>query len=455
MDDFSHLAGDSFAGAGRGFASARLQLGRRTVTIAALAASPREARRAALFLVNSAGVGQNAASSIRDLFIMLQMKQFGRRAFLGMSAALTFGGSTVLNVFSSAARAADAQTTVDAKTVAALRQKGIEYLKVSQSADGSWTTPTVPGITGLCTTGLLRAGAPASDPNVAKGLKFLEGLIQADGGIYLPTSNHKNYETAIALMAFAAANKDGKYDALVKKAGDYLRGIQWDETEGQKPADFNYGGAGYGKSQRPDLSNTVFFLDALKAAGAKSDDPAFQKALKFVSRCQNLESEHNTTPFAAKVNDGGFYYTPAAGGNSQAGNDENGGLRSYASMTYAGLKSYIYAGLTKDDPRVKAATAWLRKHYSLAENPGMGLQGLYYYYHTVAKTLSSMDSDTFEDDKGTKHDWRKELVDVLAKAQKPNGSWINATDRWYEGDPNIVTAYVLMTLEHCDAKATK
>ena len=29
-------------------------------------------------------------------------------------------------------------------------------------------------------------------------------------------------------------------------------------------------------------------------------------------------------------------------------------------MTYSGLKSMIYAGLTKDDPRVKAAVQWIR-----------------------------------------------------------------------------------------------
>ena len=67
---------------------------------------------------------------------------------------------------------------------------------------------------------------------------------------------------------------------------------------------------GYGaKSKNPDLSNTAFLIDALKAAGNGPDDEAMKKALVFVSRCQNLESEYNTTPNAAKVNDGGFYYT--------------------------------------------------------------------------------------------------------------------------------------------------
>ena len=37
----------------------------------------------------------------------------------------------------------------------------------------------------------------------------------------------------------------------------------------------------------------------------------------------------------------------------------DGGLRSYASMTYAGLKSMIYAGLDRDDPRVKAALTYI------------------------------------------------------------------------------------------------
>ena len=46
-------------------------------------------------------------------------------------------------------------------------------------------------------------------------------------------------------------------------------------------------------------------------------------------------------------------------------------------MTYAGLKSFLYAGVGKDDPRVKAAIEWVRKHYTLDENPNMGANGLW------------------------------------------------------------------------------
>jgi squalene-hopene/tetraprenyl-beta-curcumene cyclase len=334
-------------------------------------------------------------------------------------------------------------------TARRLQAKGIRFLRLTQGRDGSWTSPNVPGIAALSVTALLESGVPADDEAVAKGLAFLLALQQKDGGIYHPKTLHRNYETSIALMAFVAANQDGKYDAAIAGAKKFLKGLQWDEDEEQKPEDPGFGGAGYGRHQRPDLSNTSFLIEALKKAGVKADDPAMKKALMFVSRCQNLETEHNNTQFASKVDDGGFYYTPAAGGTSQAGVLPNGGLRSYASMTYAGLKSMIYAGLKKDDPRVAAGVVWLRKHYSLEDNPGLGQQGLFYYYNTFAKTLAALGEVEFEDADGEKHNWRTDLVETLAAKQRPNGSWLNRADRWYEGDPNLVTAYALLALSHC------
>jgi squalene-hopene/tetraprenyl-beta-curcumene cyclase len=300
------------------------------------------------------------------------------------------------------------------------------------------------------TYALLRSGVSPDDPMVARALKHLESFIQKDGGIYDLKSGHQNYETSICMLALAAANKNGRYSKTLAAARDYVKGLQWDSSEGTPRSDVKFGGAGYGKNKdRPDLSNTAFLIEALAAAGVGKDDEAMKNALVFVSRSQNLETENNNTEFAAKVNDGGFYYTPAAGGSSQAGKTENGGLRSYASMTYAGLKSMLIAGLTPDDPRVKAATEWLRKHYSVQENPGMGQAGLYYYYHTFAKALSTAGATQFEDAKGIRHDWRKELAEHLQSLQKDNGSWLNAEARWMEGDPNLTTAYALLTLSFC------
>jgi len=64
---------------------------------------------------------------------------------------------------------------------------------------------------------------------------------------------------------------------------------------------------------------------------------------------------------------GGFVYYP---GHSMAGgvtNSQTGkvALRSYGSMSYGGLLSYIYAKVSRDDPRVVAVKDWLRSNYTI------------------------------------------------------------------------------------------
>jgi squalene-hopene/tetraprenyl-beta-curcumene cyclase len=198
------------------------------------------------------------------------------------------------------------------------------------------------------------------------------------------------------------------------------------------------------------------FLDALKDAGVPADDPAVKKALVFVSRCQNLKSEYNDQPWAGKINDGSFVYSAAGGGQTKVEGPTEGGLHGYGSMTYAGIKSMIYCGVSKDDPRFKRAYEWIQKHYTVDENPGMeksgGQRGLYYYYHTMAKCLAALGVDEVTDAAGRKHDWRADLTAALAKRQQPNGSWINERDQWMERDPNLVTGYALMALSYCKPK---
>lgn len=338
-------------------------------------------------------------------------------------------------------------------TIGEMRRKAVQFLSVTQGADGSWTKSDAVGITGLVTAALLRSGKGADDPMVAKGLNMLISRQQPGGGIHAPDSRHQNYETCIAILALAEADTDGRYAKNIHQAELFLRDLQWDQGEGIESSDGAYGGGGYDSKQRPDMSNTQFLIEALKKAGVADDDPAMQKALIFVSRAQNLESAHNTLSFAAKVNDGGFIYTPARGGESKAGLTENGGHKSYGSITYAGLKSLIFAGLNRDDQRVQAATGWISQHYTLDENPGMGQQGLFYYYHSFAKALSALGEDSLVSADGQQHDWKSELMTKLQTLQQTNGSWVNPADRWYEGDPNLVTAYCLLALSHCVPEA--
>ena len=345
----------------------------------------------------------------------------------------------------------DSKTTTDADVDRAIN-KGIEFLRSRGQADnGAFSPETGAAVTALCVRAILenRTGA-VSDPVVKKALKFLDSKIQGDGGIYADGSRYRNYETSVAVGALLKANQKGNYDSVLKRAEAFLKQIQWDEGEGIESSDAAYGGAGYGKHERPDLSNTSFLIDALQELGNKSDDEAIQKALKFVVRTQNLKGEGNDTKHADSIDDGGFYYTPAAGGQSQAGEDGAGGLRSYGSMTYAGLKSMIYAGLSADDPRVQAAMAFIRKNYSLKDNPGMGKAGLFYYYHTFAKALDAADVEIIDDADGTPHSWRKELTQQILRMQQADGSWVNGeNDRWMEGDRQLVTAYALLALAFC------
>lgn len=333
-----------------------------------------------------------------------------------------------------------------AATLAKAVSNGVSFLKRVQRDDGSFAPALGPGVTALVTTSLLRSGLTESDPVVARALQYVEKFIQDDGGVYQEDSLYKNYETSLAMLCFAETKAPRFADHMLR-AQDFVKSIQWDQGI-DSPF---YGGAGYGKHARPDLSNTSFMIEALKASGLNENDAAMKKALVFVSRCQNLETHHNTLPHNNKIGDGGFYYTGAAGGSSQAGVTENGGLRSYGSMTYAGLKSLIYAGLEEDDPRVKAATAWISANYDLTKNPGMPEpnDGLYYYYHTFGKCLHAMGQDKIMDAQGNAHDWRADLVNRLAKEQQSNGSWVNQSDRWLEGEAELVTAYALISLSYC------
>ncbi|MEX2176769.1 MAG: prenyltransferase/squalene oxidase repeat-containing protein [Pirellulaceae bacterium] len=370
-----------------------------------------------------------------------------------MQLRLSFALSVIgmLLVALAPARCVQGADEATAKKYEQMIDKAVGFLATkAQANDGSYNAAAGPAVTALVTTGLLRHGRSPADPQVAKSLKYLEGFVRDDGGIHAEETNYKNYETCLAVVCFQEANRNGKYDAVLKKADQFIKENQWGSAGDKGPEDFEYGGAGYGKHKRPDLSNTNFMIDALKATGNAADSQAMQRALLFVSRCQNLESEHNSTPFAAKNPDGGFYYTPAAGGSSQAGQDETtGALRSYGSMTYAGLKSMIYAGVKPDDQRVKAAVGWLKKNYDLESNPGMADAGLYYYYHTFAKSLAALGEDKFVDDKGVAHDWRKELIDELASRQRPDGSWVNENSRWLEGDASLVSGYALLALSYC------
>ncbi|HEY2588070.1 MAG TPA: prenyltransferase/squalene oxidase repeat-containing protein [Tepidisphaeraceae bacterium] len=342
--------------------------------------------------------------------------------------------------------------------------RGLAYLKTQQQPDGGWQLgQDPPAITAITLKAFVQdPHFNANDPFLQKAYDKLLSYQQADGSI----SDDKlaTYNTAIALSALGES-KQPKYQKAMEKALGYLREIQWTDKVQGVPENMkvpesnpNYGGFGYGKKgARADMSNLQIALDALHDSGLKPDDPAYQAALKFVTRAQN-NSETNDQKWAG--DDGGFIYSGADGGSSKAGEytapDGRKMFRSYGSITYAGLKSMIYAGLSHDDPRVKAAWKWVTNNWTLDENPGIrygdptnpkgGDDGLFYYYHTLARALHAYGQPVITDARGAKHDWRAELVEKLATQQQGDGHW-TGIQKWMENKPILSTAYAILALQ--------
>lgn len=337
--------------------------------------------------------------------------------------------------------------------------KGLRWLQEQQKPEGWWSTPDHPAITSLVLTAHLRAPGDefrkSPPPFIEKGYAWLLSNATPEGAIYVKEKGLSNYNTSISLMALLAKGDEKHHDAI-RKAREFTVGMQ---AKGLADSSLD-GGIGYGPGattrQHPDMSNTLMALEALYhtkvlpgeelAAGKDLD---WQAVIGFIERSQNLP-EHNKEKWASgdAENKGGFVYFP---GHSFAGETElpdgKKALRSYGSMTYAGLLSYIYADVKKDDPRVKAAIDWLERHYTLEENPGMGGEGLYYYYQVMAKGLAAAGIETLETKDGRKIDWRRELALKLIQEQKSEGFWVNDAGRWMEKDPVLVTAYAVLTLE--------
>jgi len=334
--------------------------------------------------------------------------------------------------------------------------KGLTWLAAKQQPGGYWAQSEYPALTGLALTAF--QGDPSRfyknkyEQNIKNGYAYLVKNARPDGGIY--GKDLANYNTSISMMALMMANNPA-FEPLLKKGRQFLIGLQ-DNLGSDDPLD---GGIGYGGTYKhSDLTNTSFALEALYYTRyLKSDiandpdakDLNWKAAIQFISRTQNLPGS-NDQKWASDdpANKGGFVYFPE---NSKAGELklENGktALRSYGSMSYAGLLSFIYAQVDKGDPRVKAVIDWLAHNYTLAENPGMGQDGLYYYYHTMAKALSTAGIDSLTSKDGKRINWRRDLARRLLDLQNADGSWVNANGRWWEKDPHLVTAYATITLE--------
>jgi len=337
--------------------------------------------------------------------------------------------------------------------------RGNAFLAKQQQEDGHWDQADLPAFTALALTAGARDPGRESKtelpPHIAKGFQWLLKQQKEDGGIY--NKGLSVYNTATSVTALTAGGLE-EFEPAIVKGRKHLIDQQWDIGQKKETDNLNDGGIGYGsKNDHTDLSNTYLAIEALALSKkvvedgkhGQQPDLDWDAALVFLSRCQAVDSKTSLPESAeSEQNKGGFRYAPT---ESKAGEDKlpdgRTALRSHGSISYAGLLSLIYAKLGPDDSRVKAVKEWLGKNYTLTENPGMGAQGLYYYYQTMSKALSAGNIDKLELADGKKADWRSDLANALLSKQKADGSWTNENARWMESNPTLVTAYSVMALE--------
>jgi len=323
--------------------------------------------------------------------------------------------------------------------------KGARFLLANQSEEGCWSDRQMPALTALPVWALCQAGddSQACAAAVGKGVAYVLGTQRPDGGFYVPKpgrggSGLGNYNTSVCLSSLYASGK-APVQAMLR-AREYIASSQLtgDDTMA--------GGFGYDKISRrryADLSNTSYALDAMHRTASLEElrkdgarvDVDWDKALQFVTSLVKQDGEDAG---------GAIYNERTPQGGSATNSAGKVALRAYGSMTYAAVLSMCHANLDRSDSRVKQSLEYCSKYWSLDENPGMGNQGLYYFFDILARALSAAKVDTVGE-----HDWRAELAARLISLQREDGSWANDNNRFWEGDPVLCTSFAMLCLELC------
>ena len=409
---------------------------------------------------NLRGIDQTELARVRSAGIryMLGCQEEGRGAWLGAFGHPAVTALAVLGIYNTPEYLANAD-------IRARVDKALDYIASNAQPDGSIFSGRRgrrPGPQGADGRAEGAADGGADRRGGGQGGKGLMGLLKGGRGGGRPEGpagpgGYAVYNTSICLLALATCNRPKDLE-IIRKARAYLMGSDAIPKSGNGVPE---GGFGYGAQTRSDLNNTAWALDALYVTNyldrephaqnpeaAKQSELAWENAAKFVTICQNLKDTNQSAWVASAPEEdkGGFIYCPQ---DAMKDKPEARSLRAYGTMTYSGLKSLIYAKVKKDDVRIQSAMEWVLKNYTLEENPGVGKAGLYYYYHTFAKTLSLLEMPSVTDAKGVTHDWKAELAAKLAATQRADGSWCNeASGRWMESIPQLSTAYCLMALQY-------
>lgn len=330
-------------------------------------------------------------------------------------------------------------------TEAALK-KGADFLLKTQNEDGSWGQKPQPAVAALCALALHNSptdDAVALNKAVDDAMAYVLSHVDEEDGavrgkapriLFFKLSPWPVYTTSISLVAMAEINKP-EYLPVMRAAREYLKSMQ------SKAANPAAGGFGYDQSKRPDMSNTNWTLEALYLTRHLDEEPfgtasSREETKQVWKRANEFLTNMQAPPDSEGEHAGGFGYK------------HKPDIVATGAMTYAGLKSMIYAEVSANDPRVRGALDWVGRNYTFETVPGAGMRGYFYYLQTMTKALGAANIDSLPLADGKSADWRADATKHLISLQRADGSWYNPDGKYLESLPELVTAYAMISLRN-------
>jgi hypothetical protein len=300
--------------------------------------------------------------------------------------------------------------------------RGVEFLRSQQRADGSWreNTQYPGGISALCVLSLLSAGVEPADPKMQLALSYLRGLPA-------PTMV---YTGALQTMVFCAAepNKDA---ALIRRNVEWLQSVQL--TEGTRRGAWGYSG-GRGNGDNSNSQFAVLALHEAERAGIAIRPEVWRNAWDYWVQDQKPDGSW-----------GYFAGEPSTGSMTSAG---IASLIMCAGRVSAGDAQVVNGAVQccseqADNEAVERGLQWLGSKFSAARNPSpINLPSSYYYYYLYGiERVGRMSGRRFLG----RHDWYRAGAEVLVSQQDSlRGLWVGNAAA--EANPLISTSFALLFL---------
>jgi len=281
-------------------------------------------------------------------------------------------------------------------------EKGLEWLKASQNAEGSWTKSNQSAMTGFAVLAYLgRCETPLSEKygeSCLRGITWLVNLgMKTDGKLSTNlTDKHWPYEHAIATYALCEAAtfcNQGKIHVphlteIAEKATAIILANQHTRSGGWDYAYDSTGGRG------GDLSLAAWHIQALKAAHHAGIEPKGMTRAKnaAIGYAESLQNKH-----------GGFGYTSSA---SPAG----GGT--YFTMTGGGILGLQMWG-KGNSSAVRKGAKYILENSKFDYN---GVDSNLYAHYYESQAMINRGGKEWET-------YNTMFKDQLITSQNPNGSW--------------------------------